>query len=297
MSRDGLRDGGAVQRRKAAPILIGRLPHFLKLFTADAAHASLITHTSQLAMRQVAFVVFIIYTLCTPVITRSRPPNLISQRVLNDGEVEKRIYRDGTFALETSVPGPGSTSQLRLWQVSNGRQFIQTILDSRGKIVDCEFSSDKLEIEEFISTFDGVVTRARVLAEDGTILELERGMNWTIRLTPVDDNNDVVDGDLLLDVKTLRAECKQKHVTVKARMAKFKKGMRNKRDVFIYPGTNWCGVGATTERYNELGFNAAADRCCRQHDFCSHIIEGFSSKYNIFNYRLHTISHCDCDER
>ncbi|XP_039525806.1 phospholipase A2 isozymes PA3A/PA3B/PA5 [Pimephales promelas] len=40
-----------------------------------------------------------------------------------------------------------------------------------------------------------------------------------------------------------------------------------------------------------------ADRCCREHDHCEHIIRSFSVNYGVFNPTLFTVSHCDCDHR
>ncbi|XP_015273648.1 PREDICTED: group 3 secretory phospholipase A2 [Gekko japonicus] len=39
------------------------------------------------------------------------------------------------------------------------------------------------------------------------------------------------------------------------------------------------------------------DVCCREHDQCEAQIHGLEYKYGMRNYRLHTISHCDCDAR
>ncbi|KAI1291743.1 Acidic phospholipase A2 PA4 [Halotydeus destructor] len=64
----------------------------------------------------------------------------------------------------------------------------------------------------------------------------------------------------------------------------------------LFPGTNWCGSGSTSKGFSDLGHNMAADRCCRDHDHCKHTIAPFTTKYRLFNYRFHTVSHCDCDE-
>uniref|UniRef100_A0A803W4Y5 Phospholipase A2-like central domain-containing protein n=1 Tax=Ficedula albicollis TaxID=59894 RepID=A0A803W4Y5_FICAL len=39
------------------------------------------------------------------------------------------------------------------------------------------------------------------------------------------------------------------------------------------------------------------DRCCREHDQCGAQIAALQFNYGIRNYRLHTVSHCDCDAR
>ncbi|XP_066461070.1 group 3 secretory phospholipase A2 [Eleutherodactylus coqui] len=63
------------------------------------------------------------------------------------------------------------------------------------------------------------------------------------------------------------------------------------------PGTLWCGVGSTAENFTNLGVFHGVDRCCREHDHCYPQIQAFEFQYGIRNYRLHTVSHCDCDQR
>ena len=50
------------------------------------------------------------------------------------------------------------------------------------------------------------------------------------------------------------------------------------------------------ESYHDLGGNFGTDKCCRTHDHCPYTIDGFTTKYNLFNYRFHTLSHCACDQ-
>lgn len=33
--------------------------------------------------------------------------------------------------------------------------------------------------------------------------------------------------------------------------------------ILIFPGTKWCGQGSVAEHYEDLGYHAEADRCCR----------------------------------
>jgi len=65
----------------------------------------------------------------------------------------------------------------------------------------------------------------------------------------------------------------------------------------IMPGTLWCGDGSLADKYEAIGAHVGTDRCCRVHDACPFIIEAMTKKYEIFNYRMHTVSHCACDER
>ena len=70
-----------------------------------------------------------------------------------------------------------------------------------------------------------------------------------------------------------------------------------RRVTMVYPGTKWCGMGNVAKDYNDIGSLESTDSCCRDHDLCKHKINAFDKKYNHRNYRIYTITHCDCDDR
>ncbi|KAM6378054.1 group 3 secretory phospholipase A2 [Pluvialis apricaria] len=74
-------------------------------------------------------------------------------------------------------------------------------------------------------------------------------------------------------------------------------GRRRRRRGWTLPGTLWCGAGDSAGNASELGVFRGPDRCCREHDQCSAQITALQFNYGIRNYRLHTVSHCDCDAR
>ncbi|XP_056135959.1 phospholipase A2 isozymes PA3A/PA3B/PA5-like [Lampris incognitus] len=74
-------------------------------------------------------------------------------------------------------------------------------------------------------------------------------------------------------------------------------GKSRRKRAWTFPGTLWCGVGSKATRYDQLGMFESADRCCREHDHCEHIIPAFTVNYGVFNPNFFTISHCDCDQR
>ncbi|XP_072103949.1 group 3 secretory phospholipase A2 [Mobula birostris] len=75
------------------------------------------------------------------------------------------------------------------------------------------------------------------------------------------------------------------------------RGASRSRRGLIVPGTFWCGAGNSAESYDELGTFKWTDSCCREHDHCERTISAFGYNYGMLNYRLYTISHCDCDYR
>ncbi|XP_074526872.1 uncharacterized protein LOC141790717 isoform X2 [Halichoeres trimaculatus] len=74
-------------------------------------------------------------------------------------------------------------------------------------------------------------------------------------------------------------------------------GKSRRRRAVSFPGTLWCGSGTRARRYDQLGMFESADRCCREHDHCEHIMPAFTMNYGVFNSKFYTISHCDCDLR
>ncbi|XP_017102386.2 acidic phospholipase A2 PA4 [Drosophila bipectinata] len=73
---------------------------------------------------------------------------------------------------------------------------------------------------------------------------------------------------------------------------------RQMSDWLIAPNTRWCGRGNLANgTYNDLGGASKADKCCRKHDHCKMFIDGMSNRYDLFNYRPYTLSHCNCDLR
>ncbi|XP_072520884.1 acidic phospholipase A2 PA4 [Salminus brasiliensis] len=75
-------------------------------------------------------------------------------------------------------------------------------------------------------------------------------------------------------------------------------GSKNRRKrAWILPGTLWCGRGSSAGTYEQLGMFEHVDRCCREHDHCSHVIRPFTVNFGVFNPTLFTISHCNCDHR
>ncbi|XP_018578351.1 phospholipase A2-like [Anoplophora glabripennis] len=64
---------------------------------------------------------------------------------------------------------------------------------------------------------------------------------------------------------------------------------------FIYPGTKWCGAGNIAESDDDFGIHRDTDKCCRNHDYCPDIIEGFQTRYNLTNPSFYTRLNCKCD--
>ncbi|XP_053225142.1 group 3 secretory phospholipase A2 isoform X1 [Podarcis raffonei] len=75
------------------------------------------------------------------------------------------------------------------------------------------------------------------------------------------------------------------------------RGHKRVRRGWTMPGTLWCGAGDSAGNFTELGVFQGPDVCCREHDMCEAQISALGYKFGMRNFRLHTISHCECDER
>ena len=84
-----------------------------------------------------------------------------------------------------------------------------------------------------------------------------------------------------------------------------KRNGRSLRDVFNYNlfrfkfpylGLKWCGTGNIADSYNDLGYFAAEDSCCRAHDHCFFSLPPNYCLFNgVGNSSKYTMSHYQCD--
>jgi len=72
---------------------------------------------------------------------------------------------------------------------------------------------------------------------------------------------------------------------------------KNGSNPFIWQGTHWCGIRKKDIQSHSVLNISVTDKCCKDHDSCPHYISRWSTKYNLFNWRLYTISECSCDEK
>lgn len=85
--------------------------------------------------------------------------NFILIDYLSDGERERRISWNGLAGKETSI-GDVSKS-LSLWQLSDGKSFIQMIYTSDGQLMDCEYIRQKKMVHTFLHRFHEEIEQAR----------------------------------------------------------------------------------------------------------------------------------------
>lgn len=199
-------------------------------------------------------------------------------RRLSDGELELFVSSKRVMAKLLTTATDNSISMLIS---TNGESLIRTIYDGQSSVKDCDIVENREMIDNFTQEVEETMLNSESYGEE-------------------DENNFESKIKLMINFKKQKHDCRQFQRNIfKLKLAKTKlaKSSRQKRSYLIFPGTNWCGKGNTADYAQHLGLISEVDVCCRTHDQCPFAIEGFSSRYNVFNYRLHTLSHCDCDRQ
>lgn len=230
------------------------------------------------------------------------------------GEREIRVFYDEVIAMETVVKSRGETA-LFYREVTDGKKLVQLVYTKADTIADCDVTRNRDDVKRFIARF--LQTEVAELEFSGKMHTIDVGRyaaNADV-FTATNSTFELLDNRALrqpytamVDILSLKSDCQDVHHLQRQIKHERESGdyktrrnpeahSRNKRGVLVIPGTNWCGQGDNAHTYEDLGEDATTDRCCRDHDFCPHYIEGFETKYNLFNYRFSTVSHCYCDER
>ncbi|XP_013867525.1 group 3 secretory phospholipase A2 isoform X2 [Austrofundulus limnaeus] len=210
---------------------------------------------------------------------------------MNSGLRLRAVFFSSCFVLLTAravVTGPGA-SCLRVSSLGTDGQTLVTFLreDAAGarllyltrwsdeaRLVSCEINSHPSVTEGYRRSCDG----KKSWGDE----EVSRGVNVSMLLSR--------------DALCARSPSRAPEFTERTRRDGTEGRGRRKRS-WIFPGTLWCGSGTKAEGYEQLGMFERADRCCREHDHCSHIIPAFTVNYGVFNPNFYTVSHCECDRR
>ncbi|KAL1494124.1 hypothetical protein ABEB36_009773 [Hypothenemus hampei] len=219
--------------------------------------------------------------------------NFIARNTLEDGEIETRILFKGIVAKDTSIGKRINLMSFR--QITNRRHLIELLYDTNSSIIDCQFRNDNIGVITFLNSFKDDLRKL----VDRTNVSIESL-----------DGHDVMPPSYdWFNYKKLKKECRKRHFNMKRDLIELRQvtthnnssAIRSKRDIsdlFRVPGTKWCGKGYSADKYTRLGGFSKTDRCCRKHDLsCPFWIGGFETKYGLFNWRLNTLMHCNCDER
>lgn len=161
---------------------------------------------------------------------------------------------------------------------TDGRMaLVKSEYNRAGQLIDCELIENRADIDRFTNHVEENIQRSLTSSVEG----------------PRKTSKHHLDHRDLFNVVSQAKACQQ--LLLQREEEEEEPGRRAKRSYLIWPGTNWCGKGSKAEFADSYGPNKEADQCCQKHDQCPYMIEGFTTRYNLFNYRIHTLSHCDCD--
>lgn len=233
------------------------------------------------------------------------------------GEQEIRVFFDEVIAMETVTKSRGERS-LFYREVTDGKNLVTLIYTNADSIADCDVSRNRGDVKRFIARF--LQTEVDELEFRGKMHTIDVGQFVTNAAIFSTGNSsfELLEHEALrqsfasmVDIDTLKSDCHDIHQLQRkikeereqiGKTGEYKTSRnteghsRNKRSMLVIPGTKWCGQGDSALSFDDLGEDVTTDRCCRDHDHCPHYIEGFETKYSLFNYRFSTISHCYCDE-
>ncbi|XP_076226279.1 uncharacterized protein LOC116427502 isoform X2 [Nomia melanderi] len=227
-------------------------------------------------------------------------------RILQDGELERVIRWRGICAKETVVNWGDTDVALRqVWLQETGRK-LQLIYEA-GSLTDCvdeelvdgdegscasSTHSGDYDDEASIEVFD--------VDEHEDASRIPQDLSWLSSTSELRHRCARVRSrarNQLVGQHRRRKYAKLQNTTSNSR--KQRKGKsRSRRDLFMIPGTQWCGRGHRATKYTNLGGFGTADACCRRHDTaCPFFIPPFETRYGFFNWGISSMMHCACDER
>ncbi|XP_014471251.1 PREDICTED: uncharacterized protein LOC106742622 isoform X2 [Dinoponera quadriceps] len=221
-------------------------------------------------------------------------------RISSDGRLERIIRWPGACAKETIVNwGVRNVTLRQVWLEKSSRKL--QLIYTGETLADCID-------ERFVRWDDSECLPHSYYYEYGD------GDEVSIEVFQL-DNKDVsrIPRDLLWLLSTSDRWCYRARMRIRAvgqrRHRKYtrsttnaktndRKQSRGRRDLFMIPGTQWCGRGHRATKYTNLGGFGVADACCRKHDTaCPLFIPAFETRYGLFNWGISSMMHCACDER
>ncbi|KAL6114473.1 pla2g3 [Pungitius sinensis] len=185
------------------------------------------------------------------------------------------VIGSGPSCVRSSPAGLGQTRITFLREDATGvRSLYVSLWSEDTRQVTCQVNTNPIVTDRYFSICDRSSTQSR---------EVLQRFNTSMLLSPDSPCKSASSSVPKFIKRTRRDVAKGKVV-------------RRKR-AWIFPGTLWCGTGSMADEYEQLGMFESADRCCREHDHCLHVIPAFTGNYGVFNSNFFTVSHCDCDQR
>lgn len=238
---------------------------------------------------------------------------LVAQQLSNGRQLLLMIYN-----------GLADTSNVTTGRPSSSLKQTDAIVQELS-LKECTIDTDQARVEEFVELFRQQAREARDLVHEAVPIDASNPSFTRVSFSRVRSLSQLPSAVLpLVNFRALKRKCrrhlKAAKVAVKAslrtqrRLQRQQNGLallgedgdtpaahgssrarRSISDLFILPGTLWCGNQDRAKSSQELSGHVDADACCRQHDLCRYNIFAMTFKYGFFNSNFFTMSHCSCD--
>lgn len=202
---------------------------------------------------------------------------------LPDGQHQIRAHGSKVFAMDTLFANLGG----RLRELSDGLRYVKVLYSPDDEVVECQVESEPNEVDKLLGQIGAKYEKLDMAEIARAVDDLQDAVVSNMELK---DGDEIEHFKKMIDFDYHISLCGS-HYNSKASSGVSKR--RSPRSTFIFPGTNWCGIGNVNEG---LGETVEVDMCCRQHDRCPYYIESMKQNWGHLNMRLYTISHCACDE-
>nr|XP_012222494.1 PREDICTED: uncharacterized protein LOC105672262 isoform X2 [Linepithema humile]XP_012222495.1 PREDICTED: uncharacterized protein LOC105672262 isoform X2 [Linepithema humile] len=229
-------------------------------------------------------------------------------RILSDGRSERIVQWPGACAKETVVDW-GNTdvtlqqvwlrkSSRKLQLIYTGETLTDCIDEKLAQWNDSECSSSSRGVYHYHDDGDDEMSIETFQLDGKDASMIPRDISWLLSTSELHHQCDRVRMRARNQVMAQRRyrKCAKARNTTNGKQSRSRN--RNRRELFMIPGTQWCGRGDRATKYTNLGGFGVADACCRKHDTaCPFFIPAFETRYGVFNWRISSMMHCTCDER
>ncbi|XP_067932792.1 uncharacterized protein [Watersipora subatra] len=192
---------------------------------------------------------------------------------------------------------------LSLLEMTNGSTIIQLVLTQESHLSDCDISTSRQQIHRLLKrvtsryyqvSFVSVSDMESDFKQEHRSIINKNFTNWTNECYRLDTKEIGLIVNNTAVIESAPDAAVIRNMPAKQLENQKTRSKRGFNDI-TYPGTNWCGLGNSSQGIDDLGEYEYTDSCCRTHDHCPYVIPALSTEYYYFNHRFVTVSHCDCD--
>ena len=171
--------------------------------------------------------------------------NVVKGKLLNDAHGAENESKDAWFTVNRTLCAKMSMlagGMEALYQVSDGRRSVRSVVDTRGDLVDCSIIVDRLQVRSFLHLCRLGLTQQdfqseRLSAQNNRFVRMEEALATCRQFTQRSEP---------------RVEPRPHKAPTQPWPSGDERKKRSKRG-FTYPGTLWCGAGNMADHDDHLG--------------------------------------------